>query len=303
MTAYLVKDDATALDAPHSVHLLVTTRCNLSCPMCWYRRESPAELDIEFCRQLIKEMKVAGSKWLAIGGGEPFMWGFLGWTIELVHDAGLKVAVTTNGMWEPLNIEELPDRVAFSIDGWLPEHHGMMHKSDVGQVMRNVRVFDQMRKSGIFGKHKCEFGLNYIVADAGRLRRFLYPQVGCDKYDAFDEFDNVTFLLHKPEKMIPYGSVYSMIRSHSLNKKFWLDACLIEEMRWRGVDVGVSMCRQGQTSMSIDATGMVSQCSNMTEKVKFRGLVETWDEIKEKKRLLGQPRDFRACRGFLCAKK
>jgi len=240
--------EGESLPFPLSVHLQVTTRCNLNCAGCWYR-ESPADLLPDFALSLAEEMAQVGSAWLAIGGGEPMLWGALEELTERAHGLGLKVAITTNGT---LLRPAAPDRLHVSFDA--------MHGLPAEAAMRALRYY---RDRGAV------VGVNHIVTTAGDLQRLekLIPEVS-----------TITLLLPKPPRPeeLPYEALVRFIEAH--RQRVWLDPCLGRVLQARGL-LRRGGCRQGITSMYIDVHGRAARCSNVRQRLPYRGLLATWREL------------------------
>lgn len=236
------------LPFPLSVHLQVTTRCNLNCAGCWYKA-APTDLDPEFSFRLVEEMAEAGSAWLAIGGGEPMLWEPLEKLVSQAQNLGLKVAITTNGtLLRPV----APDRLHVSCDA--------MHGQPLEAVLQALQYYKSRR---------VVVGVNHIVTTAEDLRRLeeLIPEVS-----------TITLLLPKPPRpdKLPYETLMSFIEAH--RSKVWLDPCLVRVLRARGL-LRQGGCRQGVTSMYIDVHEQVARCSNVRQRHPYRGLLPTWREL------------------------
>jgi len=85
------------LIAPESVHLTVTKKCNLNCPLCYETTKVQPELSKEAIFALINEL--AGMKvfQLALGGGEPFLRKDIFDIITYCRSRGIVPNITTNG--------------------------------------------------------------------------------------------------------------------------------------------------------------------------------------------------------------
>jgi len=237
-----------SLEAPHSVHLLATTKCNLSCGGCFYRGEG--EWAVWDARNLVDEMATLGVEWLAIGGGEPFLWEPLSYILGYAHGKGISTAVTTNGtfLWDVA----LPDRLHIS--------HDNMHQTTREQV------WDALRHYGALG---CEVGVNVIADDLEFLEGLTWCRV-----------PTITLLLPKPMPDSPF-SHWQGVCDWAIKHDAWLDACLATHLWNIGLlKSGHSQCFQGRVSMSLHSDGRAQICSNLPGGLQFITLKETWNEIR-----------------------
>lgn len=240
-------------DVPTTVHMLVTAKCSLACPGCFYR-DKTGEWTRDEATRLLLEMHVMGVKWVAVGGGEPTEWEPLSEFIDVAKDVNVKVAVTTNGH-NLLNIS--PDRVHVSHDKMHAQGDWDKHCDLV------LRALEHYRKMGVQ-----RMGINTSVYDALDIREDVLAQV-----------DTVTLVIPKP---ITTGynwhakvhECVDTIRAKvSTNVTVCVDSCLSAML---GGD-----CMQGRTSMSYDQNGMVSPCSNIQMKpYKVGSLAGAWSRIR-----------------------
>lgn len=90
--------DGTTLSAPETVHVAITTRCNLSCPGCYVpRREGNSELTVTDWCNLIAQWAQMQVFQIAVGGGEPLLYAGLFEVLAYARQQGLVPNLTTNG--------------------------------------------------------------------------------------------------------------------------------------------------------------------------------------------------------------
>jgi radical SAM protein with 4Fe4S-binding SPASM domain len=90
--------DGTTLSAPETVHVAITTRCNLSCPGCYVpRREGNSELAIADWCDLLAQWAQMRVFQVAVGGGEPLLYAGLFEVLAYARQQGLVPNLTTNG--------------------------------------------------------------------------------------------------------------------------------------------------------------------------------------------------------------
>jgi radical SAM protein with 4Fe4S-binding SPASM domain len=90
--------DGFTLSAPETVHLAITSRCNLSCPGCYV---SPFDARVELTTAelcgLIDQWAEMRVFQLAVGGGEPFLREDLFDVLAYARERGIVPNLTTNG--------------------------------------------------------------------------------------------------------------------------------------------------------------------------------------------------------------
>ena len=232
-------------NVPYSLHLLLTTKCSLGCPDCYYR-DTPGSWPFSDAMILVAEAAKMGVRWLALGGGEPTEWYCLVELVDYAKELGLRVAVTTNGTYLlPLNA----DRIHIS--------HDTMHRTSRQAVLNAV---DFYKSRG------AEVGLNVIADDFNFVMGL-----------PFQEVANVVLLLPKPYKqdedwLKEIRAVIDNIHQNRLTQVF-VDACLGRLLTGRH-------CMQGRSSMSLDQLGGASVCSNVPRKYPAPSLQEGWEAVR-----------------------
>ncbi|MCP4536724.1 MAG: radical SAM protein [Chloroflexi bacterium] len=92
--------DDLALSAPETIHLAITTRCNLSCPGCYVPHPDAGigpELTVAELRELIDQWAQMRVFQLAVGGGEPLLYDGLFDVLTYARERGIVPNLTTNG--------------------------------------------------------------------------------------------------------------------------------------------------------------------------------------------------------------
>lgn len=78
-----------------AVHLEVSGKCQLSCPYCYV---PPAgELSVSEWKEIIRETAPT-TRQFTLGGGEPLLYGGTAELVNYIHELGLPVSLTTNGL-------------------------------------------------------------------------------------------------------------------------------------------------------------------------------------------------------------
>jgi organic radical activating enzyme len=194
-------------NAPLSVHLLITSRCNLNCPKCYYRGEG--ELSLETATRLFGEWASHGVVSVAIGGGEPLLHPEIERMTFEAKKRGFYVAVTTNGtVLKRIHA----DRVHVSFDS--------IHDTSFEQARKAVKFFKAFVPN---------VGINHIVTDIPSLKKAL-------KLSA----STVTLLMEKPSTNFDeWREAFRLVG----RERLWVDACLAQKLGLRSCRQGAtSMC-------------------------------------------------------------
>lgn len=130
-----------------------TRRCNLRCRHC-YSASGPAvadTTDLDLLRRAITDAPALGYDVLSVSGGEPLLFPGLPVLLEQAHAAGMRTAVTSNGLLlsrrRLAELAGLVDVLAISLDG-RPETHEWMRGDRRAYRQMAARLPD-VRESGI----------------------------------------------------------------------------------------------------------------------------------------------------------
>lgn len=121
----------SCLPAPYFVVFSLTHRCNARCVMCdhWQSRDASKEISIQAWKDALLELRRwAGSSYLVLTGGEPFVKEGFFELLGFASSLGFYTDVATNGvalLGETLDrlIASRPGVVQFSLYSHLPEVH------------------------------------------------------------------------------------------------------------------------------------------------------------------------------------
>jgi hypothetical protein len=259
---------------PLSVHLLITTKCNLSCPGCFYRKETEREIAFDVIAQLFEEWQGRVVS-VALGGGEPLLHPDIGRIVFEAKKREMFIAITTNGTidpWKVLNPYVTPDRVHISFD--------KIHS------ITKAEVEDALKNFGDLGVKR--LGINHIVTDVDAMEEALSVKTA----------ENVTLLLEKPTpgecnwKKIPE-------LAKGAGNKIWWDPCLVKFLNSLGIwNLTQQPCRQGITSMAIDQFLRASNCSNNAHRIDYTNLKETWENVKGTPCPILEENEKQLCKGY-----
>lgn len=144
--------------------------CNHRCIFCAldFMEYRSKFLDKDLLKDRLLEMASLGVKSIMYAGeGEPLMHKYIGDIINHTKDAGIDVAITTNGV---LLNQELLDRtlgkitwIKVSINGANKESYRAIHRSSLGdfdRVIKNMSYAVHLRKEK---KYKCTLGMQLLL--------------------------------------------------------------------------------------------------------------------------------------------
>jgi MoaA/NifB/PqqE/SkfB family radical SAM enzyme len=137
---YLFNSRVLGKEEPFVGALVINEKCNLKCDHCQVSNRPLKDLTYEDARSGLKTFYDMGIRSIAIGGGEPFLWGDNGHRVEdvvrLARDMGFKlVVIYTNGTF-PLKIST--DALFVSLDG-LKETNDKLRGTSYDTIIRNIQ--------------------------------------------------------------------------------------------------------------------------------------------------------------------
>ena len=87
------------LSAPVNITWEITHRCNLNCIHCLSgsSAESPGELNLTECKNIVDQLAALGVFEINFGGGEPLLQGYFLPLLRYIHEKGIVTCISTNG--------------------------------------------------------------------------------------------------------------------------------------------------------------------------------------------------------------
>lgn len=234
-------------DIPTSIHLLITSDCNLNCHGCFYRDVS-GTLAYDDVIDLINHAAKIGVEWIAIGGGEPLLWLWLDDIIKYAQSRGVHVAITTNGQ---LKKDITPYKVNIS--------HDTMHRSNLSETLDTLSWYVAQ-------------GVSIIS-----INSILHPDDGVTLRDIktlldIEDVDSVIVLPPKPIVYNEIQKIAALIKQIN-SPKLYVDGCLTQILG--------HTCTQGRISFCIDQAKRASICSNTISKIPYDGdVLSTWNKLR-----------------------
>ncbi|TBR43558.1 radical SAM protein [Marinomonas agarivorans] len=267
------------LTGPVVVDLDPTTFCDLACPECISAGVlNKGQFDKGRVIELAKELILSGVQAVVlIGGGEPLMHKSIGAIIDILHQAGVKIGLVSNGTLIHRYLQPLSqkmDWVRISMDAGSQAVYDRYRPSGRKQsvfpkVIENMRLL-AARKTGILGY---SYLLMYRLNDDGTILDSNYSDVlnaarlakdiGCDYFEVKAMYDDDHHVISPPqnllnefERVLPdlialqdahfrvlYSSTYDELKvpNHEEQHKNY-EVCPIMELRTTVTPNGVFAC-------------------------------------------------------------
>jgi hypothetical protein len=156
-------------DSPFIVEFDPTSNCNLACPDCISGSLlNQGQIERDRIKSLTREMVDAGVKGvILIGGGEPMMHLDIGWVIETLGGAGIKIGITTNGLYLKKHLDvtsKYADWVRVSMDAATSETFNRIRPSKTGKslfdsAINNMQAYAKVKQG--------KLGYSFMVFSEG----------------------------------------------------------------------------------------------------------------------------------------
>lgn len=124
----------TSPEHPTRIIFNFAHRCNMACKWCYIPFGSAAP-DPEICRRIVARCAEIGMSVVTFGGGDPFLYPFIGDLIRVAKKSDLFVHVDTNGIGLRQNVDNARllsteiDLIGLPLDGPDAATHGAMRSS------------------------------------------------------------------------------------------------------------------------------------------------------------------------------
>lgn len=152
-----------------TIGLVVTRKCNLTCPFCiWNKQECDKEvfMDLNILKKALEEGKKYKYNCVQITGGEPILHPKFREIIEMIVDYGFDFTIVSNAMlWERYKfivedsrIKEKFNSIAFSLDGSKELHDSGRATGSYDKVLEAIKFFKDKKGVSIkmaLGIHNC----------------------------------------------------------------------------------------------------------------------------------------------------
>jgi len=139
--------------SPHTVEFRLTENCNARCTMCnAWKNKSVDELSTEEIKEIFRQFKEVGIRFMLLLGGEPLLRQDIGAIINEANRLGYKPVLVTNGLLLEERAKELLESGSFyltvSIDGIKDTHDTMRGvKGLFDKAIRGVETIQKLKES------------------------------------------------------------------------------------------------------------------------------------------------------------
>src|SRR3954466_7901893 len=93
-----INQRALDLGVPISVHMDLTYRCNERCVHCYLNHDDRGEMALSEIKNVLRQLAAAGTFFLVISGGEPFVRKDIFEILQYARDLTFSVKLKTNGI-------------------------------------------------------------------------------------------------------------------------------------------------------------------------------------------------------------
>lgn len=254
--------------------------CNFSCKMC-YVRKTPEQIRCEGKQiipwqkwlELAKQCYDAGTLYLLLTGGEPFLYPGFRELYERLHDMGFVLSINTNGtmidretvQWLKLR---MPSRVNITLYGASEETYGRICGNGSG-YSRTVDAIQMLTEAGIpvvinasmIPENACDlekildFGKGLSLNT--RMSTYMFPPVRRDAEAGDSRFTpemSAQMYIRKNRCLLPEDSYIEM-----LENRRHLSQTEDGRQDW-GQDSEFMRCRAGRSSFWINWEGSMTAC-------------------------------------------
>ncbi len=269
-----------SFSVPESLHIDLTTNCNIDCVQCYKNRLTPKDLDYGYLKLLIKEAAEIKVFQIAFGGGEPLVYPYILDAIKEVTSKGMACTITTNGKaLDKELIENLKQagihHIQVSLNG---STEGVNIKSR-GGYQEAVEALKNLSKFEI------SYGINW-TARRDNLYDFdnmicLAESVGANNINvlrmkpAFSEEINEQTLTREE-----FLRLADTIRKYSRAKvAIKIDSSfsnLISYINKGRLSPLLAGCAAGRRFMAVDAYAGFRACSHIDHSEKFNSILDYW---------------------------
>lgn len=294
--------------------------CNMDCRMCYVRKtrkeveSAGGEIPKEKWLSLAEECRKAGTLFLLLTGGEPFLYSGFRELYQELSKMGFMISVNTNGTMITEDTvswlsEMPPTRMNITLYGASNETYGRLCRNLKGYT-QTVQAVRMLKKAGISVKLNASMtpynidDLDGIYKTAEKLdvyvqaSAYMYPPVrknedNVGKGDRFSAEEAGKWEAEIDRKRLTPDQF--RMRREKIKKEI-LEASSCPVVQY---DKGEPMrCRAGRTSFWINWKGEMSPCGMMVTPVTYPfrdGLMPAWMELREKTEKILLPVECRQC--------
>jgi len=260
---------------PVNVMLSLTDRCQQRCLYCGIPFRGKSEMDTKQILNLIDQLKKAGTRRIALWGGEPLIRKDIGLIIDYIKEKGIFLTLDTNGFLVPEKIQEIRnlDILVVSLDGAKDVHDRIRGEGSFDQAMAGIRTaIKYMPVWTITVLNKYNLGQVDFILDLAEKTGF---------YATFQVLHHSRELAGNTSEYLPSNEEYrkcirKLIERKKSNKRIVSSAGYLNYiLGWNNFRNGHALdqknsklkCWAGKLYCNIDTDGSVWPCSVMIGKM------------------------------------
>jgi len=251
--------------APESIHVEITEKCPLSCPMC-YKTSTCSELPIELLLDIIRQAGDMGVFQIALGGGEPLVYPELLTAIGEIASYKMASSITTSGAGLTCTrVEELTQAGLNHIQISLNGSSGAIHSTSRDRFDSGLEALNILQKSDV------SYGVNW-VARMDNIDDF--PQM--TRLAKAYNVGNINILRYKPSLSEDYNTVALSAEKTLLLARYIkyekgvrikVDSAFSNlRCKLNGRTSFMSGCGAGRRFLAVGACGAYMPCSHVNMK-------------------------------------
>lgn len=299
---YKLKKDV--LKYPIITYLKITNDCMLNCEFC-SQKKGVNNIELEFCKNILKQLKRIGVIDIYYTGGEPLMHPNISEILKYGYELGFKQNIITNALLldgdRQLKIMQYINSIGVSLHGTKQMHNNLSHANVYDKVLNNVKLL----KSKYPNIH---ITINCTVTDLNlNLDEILSVATVCKENGYYCNVARLNYIGNGEKYEPNFNNINKLLNIvETLRKKEYnigisncIASCVVEPQYAyliHGCDAGNSFC-------AIEANGDVKVCAsayNAIGNLNKNTFKQIWK--KRKNGMVIMPRICQNCNNILKCK-
>ena len=270
-----IKSPKNSFYSPESIHIELTERCPLKCPMC-YKTSVQSELSISFLLDIIRQAAKMKVFQIAFGGGEPIIYPELVTAVKEVTRYGMASTLTTSGIGLTYGLLEKLKKAGLNhIQVSLNGSNKVVHALSRDGFNEGVDALRILQQTGL------SYGVNWVA----RMDNI-------DDFPAMTTFvkgygvNNLNILRYKPSPKENYNNIALSAEKVNLLGEYikrTIGLCIKTDSAFsnlrcklNGRTSFMSGCGAARRFIALSACGSYMPCSHVNMKEKFDNLSHAW---------------------------
>jgi len=259
--------DTKRTNAPVTITIDLTNKCNNRCPHCISYLKDKDELDYDILKHLLYDCSIIGVRGIVItGGGEPLLYKKLIDALKYGYNLGLKFGLITSGQDigrsdnEWLQILKYLTWIRFSLDAGSSERYKYTHGLGKDKFDGVIKLINRVTNIKYINKLSTTIGIGYIVNIDTTLmeQEDIHKAIKLTINKGLDYFQLRPLLMR--EKNNDIRVVDYLQKTKDYVEKSGIDIELYNTSLQRRVDREYDYCHGGHFITSICANGKIYYC-------------------------------------------